>query len=227
MNGELAEPNEFRYIVSIGDRGKYPHGVGSIIDKRWILTARHIVLKTFKDKRASSFNFSWVRDVIIRPKYSNNLNESYEHPGYEPKKMFCYPPSDDVQKYLTDSDIALIKLDCPLPLKKRPFNFAKIKMIPNELNFDNGYNITVAGWGRTDPDVARTNFRLRKAIMQSSSYPSGPGGRYRAIQQIHVDGFERSFCNGDSGGPGVMIDVQSGKEVLAGIISWGLSPLCR
>lgn len=233
VNGELATDDEFKFIVSIGYEGYMPQGSGVIIGKRWILTARHVILPTFVDTKTRYFNFSRPstdnENIRVQPKYDNDFLKSYRHPGFHAEKLFCYPVSDDRPVYATDSDLGLIKLKNPIPLgKNSPYNFTKIGIYNKFLDYTTGIPIQIAGWGRTVPDQTRSDSRLRKAeILSQDPEKHRLSLAYKPYQQICIFKKNQSSCNGDSGGPGVITIPPGGKSFLAGIVSYNAQPNCR
>lgn len=224
VGGDFVGPGEFKYIVAVGNRGLFPHGGGSILHSKWILTARHVVLIINESEEYYYFNFSGISDIIVQPNYDNDLMINYQHPGYEVKQLYCYPPSDDYLIWPTDSDLALIELKDPIPLEIGPFYLKNIEMISEQPDFGRRYKM--AGWGLAGLNDDQLNTRLRKVTIRSKRVRN-PSGAFRPLQQIYLKGNNKSTCKGDSGGPGVIKDSQTGREVLAGVISYGVPPYCQ
>lgn len=235
IDGDLAGEDEFKFIATIERENEWPHGAGIIIDKYWILTARHVIIDQFSDDTSFYFNFSDIGSLIVRPKYSNDQRVSIEKPFYKPEKLFCHHVPNDQTVFYSDSDVGLIKLQVPLQLGIDPYNIDKIDFYHDDMdmNMDHGYNISVAGWGRIAPNESKIVYKLRKAEISNldriqdwnfdfSEYPS-----FRPFQQISLRFPGHNPCVGDSGGPAVVTEIETRKEHLFGIISWGSKPLCK
>lgn len=235
INGDLAEPDEFKYIVAISKKGLWPHGAGTIIDKYWILTARHVVLEKYIDWKTGFFNFSTGPPIRVWPKYSNDLREFFNKPPYYAAKLFCHHIPDDNPVWDTDSDVALVKLQSPIELDQNPYYHQKIARYDRDMatDYSSGYDIRVAGWGRIEPNISGPTDFLRKMKIRNRSrmfhriidvrdYPD-----YRPLQQINLFKPNQSTCLGDSGGPVVVAVSKTGEEFLIGIISWVAHPFCQ
>lgn len=188
-----------------------------------------MVVGSFLDNETYYFNFSsTLEKITTRPKYDNDLEFSRDLPPYEVDKVFCHPMSDDYLVFLTDSDVALVKLKNRIPVGKPPYYFEKIGFYRKDLNPRKGYMITVAGWGQIELEEKdyedRTDFRLRKANMPIRKF-SGIHEFYRPKQQIVVYKENVSTCFGDSGSPAVI--TKNGKQYLVGIVSYGVGTRCE
>ncbi|XP_074604160.1 mite allergen Der p 3-like [Brevipalpus obovatus] len=232
FDGEYADEDEFKYIVTIEKEDAWPHGGGIIIDKNWILTARHVIVKQFV--KGNYFNYSDMGPLIVRPKYSNDQREFVGKPFYRAEKLFCHHIPSDSPVYHSDSDVGLIKLQAPLQLGIAPYNIRKIDFYSDDMdqNMDDENDIRVAGWGRLEPEDLSIIYLLRKAEISNSDrikdwhnvrrYPA-----FRPFQQIMLRFPNHNPCRGDSGGPAVVRKVDSSEEYLFGIISWASNPDCQ
>lgn len=131
MNGDYAEEEEFKYIVAFKkDSFRHPaHRAGTIIDKFWILTARHTIIELIIDYNTGSFRLHSIKKIYVHPKYTNSLEENTKMPPYLPEKTFCYHIPDDDPVFSTDSDLGLIKLERAIDLTSlSPHGFEKIGM---------------------------------------------------------------------------------------------------
>lgn len=209
-------------MVSIWDKRRPLHhaGAGSIIQERWILTARHVLLSIWRHNESDYFNISNHRPLFVVPKYGNSLHDLRGMPIYDVEQTYCPGYSSDRPVYAHDADIALIKLK--QPLTNNPYNIRSIHM--NDLRFDNSriHSWRIAGWGRFDSNSYEPSIWLRKAFIHNRPLHQCQHIRgFRPYQQICVTKFGQGICHGDSGGPGLWKDFFGPDELLAGIISFG------
>lgn len=221
VNGDLADEDEFRYIVAIRQREYDFYAAGSILDSRWILTARHVVVEQYDDPESDYFNISQMDPVFVYPKYDNNLTHFYRKVPYPVKNLFCYPFPDDNDVFSSDADLALLQLEYPIPLGNESFyKFVKIDINLQFLDFDRDrIDLIAAGWGSMVPDQeGQTNY-LRKAKYKSEPVNLFETPEYRPYQQFMMNNPRQGICDGDSGGPIVMRD-SNGQDILVGIVSY-------
>jgi secreted trypsin-like serine protease len=190
--------------------GNYQCG-GTIINKKWILTAAHCV----KDKTTNETISPTL--MIVRVGANNPYNgtgkpysvsQVYPHESYNPST------------YL--NDIALLKL-------KDSINFANatpIKMVTtyDAANgmIDPGVLSTVSGWGLTSVNPQILPLTLQ-AVSLPIVYPSNAEAIFGSVPVTDIiAGYHnggKDACSGDSGGP---LTVPVYDEVkIAGIVSWG------
>lgn len=109
------------------------------------------------------------------------------------------------------NDIALILLRSPAPT-----GFEPAKILPDSSVLRKGQMVTVAGYGRIDPEHPVTERMLRKASIRVR--------RQLSPSEIVLDFTQGSgTCVGDSGGPGFL--EANGELFLYGVIATG-DPYC-
>jgi secreted trypsin-like serine protease len=173
------------------------HCTASAISSRVILTAAHCVEgKTPKD----------LYLVITKnpAKTPLNLNEWYApkairmHEGYTGKDGF-------------HNDLALILLDRDLPAN-RVLKMAEAQNIAFPLDF------VVVGYGTTseaaDPEKAGTHSTDMNFVMKRIDQFDVKAEFLTINQNDH-----KGFCNGDSGGPGLVYDPESHEHWIIGVVS--------
>ncbi|XP_074596496.1 prothrombin-like [Brevipalpus obovatus] len=208
MYGTDAGEDEFRYMVAMvafDNRKKIDdvYSAGSILDERWIITARHVVINP---------DTKMIENFEVVPKYGNKIEKitSSKSKRYKMSKIFCTPPEDD-------ADLALLKLSEPIPLKKSPDYFEKV-LLPNKMNWS--LDIWAAGWGfkhgigssKFDAAITLQKGKLYNLSEQCSS----------SCKVFHIKATNKvATCIGDSGGPAIIRNQGTSGDELVGVISGG------
>ncbi len=180
---------------------------GSIIDKKWILTAAHC---------ESIFNYGMTAGSLDanHKKLEIELEKSFVHPEYNPSTI--------------NNDFALIKLKNEIDIEK--YNIEPIAIADEAFERSGRQDPTVVttvyGWGKTSEDEGMSRF-LRKVWVPivSSDVANDPDSYNGMItENMIAAGLKeggKDACQGDSGGPMTTIGYQ-GEQVLIGVVSWGI-----
>uniref|UniRef100_A0A8C4RT05 Ovochymase-1 n=1 Tax=Erpetoichthys calabaricus TaxID=27687 RepID=A0A8C4RT05_ERPCA len=184
---------------------------GSIITRKWILTAAHCFPK---ELALTSLRVSiGDHDLSIKEKWEQKLSV---------KQVICHTKFDPFNPF--SYDIAMLELE-----KEINFN-DKVRPIclPNANdNFAPGTLCTVTGWGRLkengplptklhEVQLAKLEDKRCGSVLSTLRKSKG--------HTVFCAGFEeggKDACQGDSGGP-IVCPRETGTLVLAGITSWGM-----
>uniref|UniRef100_A0A182MTM1 Peptidase S1 domain-containing protein n=1 Tax=Anopheles culicifacies TaxID=139723 RepID=A0A182MTM1_9DIPT len=205
VNGTDAAIENFPFVVSLrGATGGHSCG-GSILNKRWILTAAHCVSYTTplsQTVQVGRTNISRTEDDSI---YA--IEDVVIHPGYNPSDSYI-------------DDIALLKLRKPLVYSDqvRPVRMPKRFF---EIDTQQSNVVTLVGWGRNASDGPV------QTTLQQIDYYAVPNDECNRIHGNHIypgqicaaePGGGKGQCSGDSGGPLMY------NEFQVGIVSWSIKP---
>jgi secreted trypsin-like serine protease len=188
---------------------------GSIISRRWIMTAAHCLV----NKIASRIQVVVAGHLLSVPPFKRNVfavKRIVRHRFYNPT--------------IIDNDIAFLRLKRMIPLRmyRRTRNVRPI-CLPNTTDFYENNTALVIGWGRTVNGGTLSDV-LRYAALHTISNADCIA-RYNAMSATAIitqgmicasDGFNdilKSSCQGDSGGP-LVVKGTDGKFRQIGISSW-------
>ncbi|RKP37996.1 trypsin-like cysteine/serine peptidase domain-containing protein [Dimargaris cristalligena] len=239
-SGSVTPANQFRFMVHITiarNNATFECG-GTILSADWILTAAHCVMaasptptSTSATASESSSSSSSLASAQVQPPsqfkvgYGTvvkaelrqvGVSQVLVHPDYSPQR-----PSEH--------DIALLRLDTPLPAWDDTVAPARIY---TSLVHDR-QSATVMGWGLTDPKkLASFPTELRHTTVTISNDPTVCRQLYHDFTDSNqdrictTDSDGQDTCQGDSGGPLVVQESEqtNGEWALAGLTSYGNSP---
>lgn len=206
VGGSDASIEDFPWQVYM-QAGNYACG-GTIISKRWILTAAHCTQNSNKEPIPAS-------QISIRAGSSSK----YSGKEYQVKNYYIH---ENYNSTLVRNDIAVLELE-------EDINVSNGKAI-SLLSSDDvkagatapGVMSTVTGWGRVSVNPDSLTSTLQKVqlplVDYNTVYPVWGPQPMTILFAGYVNG-SKDACNGDSGGP-LIVDVNGEKRV-AGIVSWG------
>lgn len=219
VSGTTEKIENVPWQVLLLDPDQQPFCGGSIIDKRWILTAQHCAEAMYRGVIVVAGIDDYQQQDGVQAAAADN---AFTYPGYVDATF--------------GKDVLLLHLDRDLDLSG-----AKAKAIALATEDEEADGLTkpgveghVSGWGQTrDGDYNSLPSKLqatdvtivsnddaRAAYLRVYGNPYG-GSRNSIVtdDQLAAGGNGRDTCQGDSGGPFVV--KSKGKSVLAGVVSWG------
>ncbi|XP_066152657.1 mast cell protease 1A-like [Euwallacea fornicatus] len=210
VNGTVAKDGEFPYIVELRKENNTFLCGGSIIGKKWVLTAGHCVQSGIVKNVVYGTNTLYNEEEV-----DTYVNISKVH--LHPKFKYNFTKVGAVPLY----DVGIVELEKPLQFsdKVSPITLTDSYFVPYHVDG------TLCGWGSN----STTGFLQRKlqkvtlqlltgqeCIDQITEY-SGEEF-FNPVHNLCSDDHWKGECFGDSGSPYVIDDVQHG------IVSWSVKP---
>lgn len=200
-NGTPADQAKTGWFVSYGQ-----HCGGTIIAKRWIVTAAHCLALGDVAKPPFTVHVNPKRPAKGKRKFT--VDRAIVHPGF------------DNASSMLPNDVAIMHTTKKLPKKRLPLNTDAAAPVK-------GQKATVYGFGRTDDQSSDFSKRLLdgRVIVQAGPRADRcrkwPTDMYDRTMQICAnDPVKRiDACGGDSGGP--LVSKVAGRRTLIGIVSSG------
>ena len=216
IGGDEASENTWPWMVNFIDSNtRKQYCAGSIIDRKWILTAGHCFVLSNSTLVLADYTYH-VGDHRL------NFTDPHEY-TIEASKLFIHPKYVHARNYNPgDNDIAMIELKRPLTYSEyvRP-----LCLVEDGETFMNG-TCFLSGWGN---NVNKQGYHRSPVLKEASldlvsleECNSNTSYQGNVSDSFICAGFKEGStdgCYGDSGGP-LQCD-RNGSWVQIGIVSWG------
>jgi len=218
VGGEAVDIEDYPWQVALVQAGNFTARSaqfcgGSIIDQEWILTAAHCL-----DQFTNANQIEIAYGISSLKESDNTINyigveAFYLHPNYNSQTQ--------------DNDIALIKLDGPIPLGAKVEVISYATSNHSSLEVD-GYNSFVTGWGNRTGQEGASDYPNQLHGAQVPVISNNRANNYYVYNGAITSGMLVAgyleggidACQGDSGGPLAAQD-ENGNWVQIGVVSWG------
>jgi len=187
---------------------------GTVIAPVWVLTAGHCVFSKMKPSDM------YVSTLVNRQRVTAKVVGIFVHPRF------------DVSWYSVSHDVALLKLEAPIP---------GVEPIPavgknDQAALEDPQGFLLYGWGFVYTGTPDSKDNRPGYLNDEPLLPTRPRGVVQFLDQnpkieydprmhiaaLHVSGgLMQGSCNGDSGGP--LVSAHGGKLRVVGVVSYGLS----
>ena len=199
VGGENAKISDYPYLVQVLN-AKGVVGGGSIITKRFIVTAAHLsgkrpVVAVLVGSEIRGMGTRYEVEVIKHEHYSGSEG------GW-------------------NNDIALLRLEEPLEFSE---NVKKIGLATKSSTLEQGPNAEVIGFGVTETGKVSTTLQKAKVrLLSSETCKKFSDESFSAKNHLCAANYneKRDACKGDSGGP-LITWSSKGDAVLIGLVSYG------
>lgn len=209
IGGVLTPVGERAFSASLQGNGQHFCG-GSVIGKRWILTAAHCV-EGVTDANAS--------ELAVRVNF-NDLTNDTQGEQHTVAKVFSHPDYAAGQA----ADVALLYLATEVSGSVPVIPLADSQILA--ASGTPGAIATVSGWGNTSTtgeEYPNEMFKVDVPLVSSEVCNSADAynGGVNATTEICAGFAEggKDSCQGDSGGP--LTIMHDGRETQIGVVSWG------
>lgn len=206
VGGAPAQIKDYPFMTALSDKNGGQFCGGSLVAKRWVLTAAHCVT-----------NRSATRISVVMGRTNLNARNGEE---IDVKRIISHP------KYIPDSgevpDIALLEL-------ARDARAEPIELVHVRTSLDDPDTMaTTIGWGRTSEN-GNSSKKLRQVSVPIMSNAAcnrayiNANRNFSAALEICA-GYPtggRDACQGDSGGPLIVDRGQGLSSLQVGVVSWG------
>ncbi|CAH0380843.1 unnamed protein product [Bemisia tabaci] len=217
VGGMNADPGEFPWLVSLKRSGGHFCG-GTLINKRWVLTAAHCLCKELSTPGMRHLRVGLGQHNLSTPAtatMSVRVLRVVMHPDYQCSKF--------------QNDIALLELEQDIVWTGRALPAC---LAPTHSSSFSQERAVAAGWGWTNENLSQGK---RADILQKVEVSVVDNGKcqewYKSQGKkvaIHTSqmcaGYEsggRDSCWADSGGP-LMLAQDDGSTIVIGVVSTGI-----
>lgn len=203
IGGMPASDQGYPWQVSIG-KNDLPFNEGhfcggALIDVNWVLTAAHCVIGA-----PDSMQIKYGSNYLSQGGKILQVRKAIVHEGWNRKT--------------NENDIALIRLENPVPSDIVIKPFANKEDLSGEISIATGWGLTSEG-GHISNILQEVGLMIVSNSVCNSPLSYGGNIKEGMLCAGFIDGGKDS-CQGDSGGP-LVVTNKKGGFLLAGIVSWG------
>lgn len=194
VNPQFPSMVKLKMVFDHGDYTETEHCGGTVIDSRWVVTAAHCV------QGPAGTTEKWDRIEVIAGDSSLEGRSQIKRTA---TTVACHAGFD--YSYLAN-DIALIRLDEPLPREVRHARLDDYR----RPSVSAGGIAQAAGWPVTGGKAGETTLQVVPLSIKKVEWPG-------YITVTSPRGYAEGVCRGESGGP--LMGFSNGRPSLAGVLS--------
>ena len=228
LNGKHSVYGAWPWLAAIYTKGPKPNDRfelscgGTLVSKRWIITAAHCVFLFQIDKQRIKVKLGDHFRFMVDP-----YEETFELDDNEAIVFGGIDKGYDPHRY--DNDIAMIKLNRDVKFNSHVRPICLLKPLHHDVGLTNpGSRATVVGWGYYTVggnSKAFSPLETTVSIHHNSRCNEAVVGRILTDNMICARGNDTDACPGDSGGP-LMCQADDNRFSLCGIVSFGRRNTC-
>ncbi|OXB60465.1 hypothetical protein ASZ78_000756 [Callipepla squamata] len=222
VGGDKAGEGNFPWQALTEINGR---GGGALLSDRWILTAAHTIFPKGSARNNVSLD-QLTEDAYIFLGHTN-VEELYKMGNHPVRRIFIHPdynPNDE-QNY--NGDIALLELKYPVTLGPTVLPIC-LPDTSNTTFYLDGYMGYVSGFGVEKNFLSNHLKYVKLPAVSREKCQNWLNSKNRDMvfsENMFCAGFrteKRDTCQGDSGSVFTVLDMESGRWVATGIVSWGI-----
>ncbi|XP_049871069.1 transmembrane protease serine 9-like [Pectinophora gossypiella] len=200
VGGESVSPGEFPWLAALRRDGKVICGA-TVVARDHLITATHCI-----------YGVEASRLSVLVGEYDVNNTRSE---GIDVVHVVQHP---DFNRYTYDNDIAVLRLERPLP-----DSLYRPACLPDADGADvlEGESAMVSGWGSTVEKGPASNIPMKTEVQiwgEEECSGAGYGRRKVTPRMLCANAPGRDACTGDSGGP---LLLRQPYFTIVGVVSWG------
>ncbi|XP_005876335.1 PREDICTED: mannan-binding lectin serine protease 1 isoform X2 [Myotis brandtii] len=220
FNGRPADKGTTPWIAMLSHPNGQPFCGGSLLGSNWILTAAHCLHHSLDPEDPILHDFYLLSPsnfkIIVGKHWRHRSDETEQH--LRVKHIFLHPQYDP---NTFENDVALVELS-----KGPVLNDFVMPICLPESSSEEGTMVIVSGWGkqflRRFPE---TLMEIEIPIVDHRTCQEAYAPlKKKVTRDMICAGFKeggKDACAGDSGGPMVTLDNETGQWYLVGTVSWG------
>ncbi|NXC50373.1 C1R protein, partial [Penelope pileata] len=224
VGGKRADKGNFPWQALTDINGR---GGGALLSDRWILTAAHTIFPKGSARKNISLD-QLAEDANIFLGHTD-VEELYKLGNHPVRRIFIHPDYNPEDEHNFNGDIALLEMKRPVTLGPTVLPVC----LPDTTNttfYMDGHMGYVSGFG-VEKNFLSNNLKYVKlpavAREKCQSWLDSKNRERPMVfsENMFCAGFRKEkqdTCQGDSGSVFTVLDMESGRWVATGIVSWGI-----
>ncbi|NXJ09855.1 C1R protein, partial [Odontophorus gujanensis] len=222
VGGDRAGKGNFPWQALTEINGR---GGGALLSDRWILTAAHTIFPKGSARNNVSLD-QLTEDAYIFLGHTD-VEELYKMANHPVRRIFIHPDYNPNDKQNYNGDIALLELKYPVTLGPTVLPIC-LPDTSNTTFYLDGHMGYVSGFGVEKNFLSNHLKYVKLPAVSREKCQSWLNNKNRNMvfsENMFCAGFrteKRDTCQGDSGSVFTVLDMESGRWVATGVVSWGI-----